>query len=316
MKLRKSPSVLVVILCETRAWEITSDEFFRNLIDPLNADLALCVGDSERESDNPFYQAAKYTWKFPEPIDWGDAYEAAAGNRDWEALLSVHEQFFGGVKHETLENLGSGAIIMFFRYFLGIKLLEADLIGKYDWFIITRSDFRWPTIHPPLECFNDNRIYVLDGEQWGGVSDRYIAVPRKWIESYIAIVEPLFTDPIDLADRLRSQVQAEIVDNKYLNPEKFLAFRMRELDIWDKLSWLPYIPFAVRELGGSTRWSQGEYNDELGYFIKYSGEFQRSKIVTKYINTQADWKKYFRRFRGSSIRLRMSDENNKILSGR
>jgi hypothetical protein len=142
MKTRESPSALVVILCETRAWEITSDEFFRNVIDPLNADLALCVGDSEREADNPFYECAKYTWKFPEPIDWGDAYESATGNRNWEALLTLHEQFFGGIKHAKSQNLGSGAIIMFFRYLLGARLAEEGLLESYDWLIVTRSDFR------------------------------------------------------------------------------------------------------------------------------------------------------------------------------
>ena len=311
MKLRKSPSVLVIVLCETRAWEITADEFFENVIRPLNADLALCVGDSDRETNNPFYESAKYIWRFPEPTDWGDAYEEATGNRDWEALLSVHEQFFGGIEHS-----GSGAIIMFFRYLLGLHLTEEGLLHAYDWMIVLRSDFRWPTPHPPVDCFNQENLYALDGEQWGGISDRYIAVPRSLIQTYLTIVEPIFSEPRELAEKLRSSMLNDDNDYKYFNPEQFLAFRMKELGLWNKVEWLPYMPFAVRLPEGHTRWSEGEFHEDLGYFVKYTGEFQRSKIVSAYIHSQNDWRKYFKRFRGFPLRRRMARENAQILSGR
>jgi hypothetical protein len=296
MKLKKSPSVLVVVLCETRAWEITAAEFFRNVIKPLDADLALCVGNSEREVDNPFYDEAEYVWKYPEPEDWGDAFEEVAGNRDWEVLLSVHELFFGGIQHETNQNSGSGAIIMFFRYFLAMNFNEKNLIEKYDWLIVTRSDFRWPSVHPLLEYLDEDFLYALDGEQWGGVSDRYIAIPRKLIPSYFQIVEPLFSDPVNLAKKLKDLIDSELPDDKYMNPEKFLAFRMKELKLWRRLRWLPYIPFAVRLEGGHTRWSQGVLDESLGYFVMYSGEYSRSMVVSEFIRDQSDWKKYFARF--------------------
>jgi hypothetical protein len=292
----------VVILCETRAWELTADEFFGNVMAPLQADLALCVGANEREVPNPFYDAARYVWQFPEPEDWGDAYEAAVGSRDWEALLTVHEQFFGGVDHAECQNVGSGAIIMFFRYLLRLRLTEEGLLDEYDWIIVTRSDFRWPTVHPPVDCFDRGAIHVLDGEQWGGVSDRYVAIPKNKIRSYLEIVDPIFTEPVELAQRLRAALEGDESDYKYFNPEKFLAFRMRELGIWADLRWLPYVPFAVRLPGAHTRWSEGELNAGLGYYVKYADEYRRAQIVSKYIHSQADWRRYFSRIRGRSLR--------------
>ena len=307
---------MVVLLCETRSWELTADEFHLNLLNPLNADLALCVGDSEREVSNPFYDSAKYIWRFPEPQDWGDAYEVAAGNRDWERLLTIDKHFFGGIENAAFQNLGSGAIIMFFRYLLGLRLNEENLLDEYDWVIITRSDFRWPTVHPPLECLSEKQIYVFDGEQWGGVSDRYIAIPRRWLRKYIEIVDPIFTDPVNLTKRIKSFLDDDTADFDYFNPEKFLAFRMKELNIWNNIRWLPYIPFAVRLHGGHTRWSEGQLDENLGYFIKYLGEYERSRIVERHIRNQNDWRHYFSKTRGFRLRRNLNRELKEVVLGR
>ena len=63
--------VLVVIIGEARAHELTFALFKQNVLDPLGADLALCVGSPrQQDDDNPFYAHAKHVWEFPEPTDW------------------------------------------------------------------------------------------------------------------------------------------------------------------------------------------------------------------------------------------------------
>jgi len=34
--------------------------------------------------------------------------------------------------------------------------------------------------------------------------------------------------------------------------------------------------YSVRNINGTTRWSQGNYSDELGYYIKYQSEYYKS----------------------------------------
>jgi hypothetical protein len=47
---------LVIILSETRAYNLTFQNFKKNVIDELNADLCLCIGiKSDYNYDNPFY---------------------------------------------------------------------------------------------------------------------------------------------------------------------------------------------------------------------------------------------------------------------
>ena len=69
---------LVIILSETRASELTFDNFKQNVIDELEADLCVCIGvKANYDYNNPFYQLAKYKFLYDEPDDYGDAFEYA-----------------------------------------------------------------------------------------------------------------------------------------------------------------------------------------------------------------------------------------------
>ena len=69
---------LVIILSETRAHEITFDNFKENVIDRLNADLCVCIGvKPDYDYNNPFYKLSKYKFLYEEPEDFGDAFDYA-----------------------------------------------------------------------------------------------------------------------------------------------------------------------------------------------------------------------------------------------
>jgi len=69
---------LVIVLSETRANELTYDNFKKNVIDELNADLCLCIGvKPDYDYNNPLYKLAKYKFTYNEPDDFGDAFEYA-----------------------------------------------------------------------------------------------------------------------------------------------------------------------------------------------------------------------------------------------
>ena len=69
---------LVIILSETRAHELTFDNFKKNVIDELNADLCICIGIKPNyDYDNPFYTSAKYKFLYNEPDDYSEAFDYA-----------------------------------------------------------------------------------------------------------------------------------------------------------------------------------------------------------------------------------------------
>ena len=87
---------LVIILSETRESELTFDNFKKNVIDELNADLCVCIGVKPNyDYSNPFYKLAKYKFLYDEPDDFGDAFEYAyniiSQNRPkYECLLNIN----------------------------------------------------------------------------------------------------------------------------------------------------------------------------------------------------------------------------------
>jgi len=294
--------VLVVLLCETRAWELTADKLVSNVLDELHADLALCVGD--REAPNPLYQRAKYVWQLAEPENWADAYDRAAGGGRWRVLLEVDEQLLGGIEDAEHPQLGSGAIGLYFRRFLEESVEQAAIAEEYDWIVVTRSDLMWPVPHPDVRYLSDRHIYALDGEDYGGVCDRHFVVPRRFLQRFLSVADPVFTDPENLKRRIDRTRAAQ--GWALVNLERLLALRLDEVGLWRSIRHLPYAPFCVRSQGGSTRWSEGEFDEGLGYFVKYPEELRRSRITQDFIRGRESWKKLLSPIRGARMRRRLT----------
>ena len=107
-----SSKTLVIILSETRASELTFDNFKKNVIDELNADLCVCIGVTpDYDYQNPFYKLAKYKFTYNEPTDFGDAFEYAyntiSQNRPkYECLQNVNA-LYGQLQYpqQTTDNI-------------------------------------------------------------------------------------------------------------------------------------------------------------------------------------------------------------------
>lgn len=86
---------LVIILSETKIHELTFENFKKNVIDELNADLCVCIGvKPDYDYNNPYYNLAKYKFLYDEPYDFGDAFDYA-----YNILLKERP------KYEKLENV-------------------------------------------------------------------------------------------------------------------------------------------------------------------------------------------------------------------
>ena len=104
---------LVIILSETRAFELTFNNFKENVIDVLDADLALCIGvKKDYNYENTFYKLAKYHFLYDEPDDYSISFDYAYNelinnkldyerynNSEhkriyWRTFLKIKDQFF------------------------------------------------------------------------------------------------------------------------------------------------------------------------------------------------------------------------------
>ncbi len=185
----------------------------------------------------------------------------------WREFLKVRNQFLGGV-NDKHKHPGSAGILIFFRWFLLKNLIDNNLINKYDRFIITRSDFIYQLPHPKIEYMNEDYIWIPDGEYYGGFTDRHVVLSKNNVESYLNILNN-FT--------LRSnEYFMEMKTKSNWNLERLILFHLKKNNVLHLVKTFPYIMYSVRNKNGTTRWSQGTYSHQLGYYIKYKGEYRKS----------------------------------------
>lgn len=285
--LNEKESVLVIVLSETREHEHTFELFKNNLLDIMDADLCLCVANNHREDkNNPFYQHAKFIWSYDEPDDWGDAFDVIQKkwglHNNWRKLLEIKNQWLGGVKGCD-EHPGSAGILLFFRIFLKASILKHRVIDKYDRFIITRSDFMHRIPHVPLRLLGPEYIWIPNGEDYGGYTDRHIIAHRNDVLNVLSIGDRIITEPLKL--------HSEMAFSTKWNLERFIKFSFAHLGLVHKIRRYPYTMYTVRSPGGHTRWKKGYFNERLGYYIKYKSEYASYKLASVFVNKHADWNK-------------------------
>jgi hypothetical protein len=191
----------------------------------------------------------------------------------WREFLKVKDQFLGGIIDKDNQHPGSAGILIFFRWFLLKNLIDNDLINKYDRFIITRSDFIYKLPHPKVEHMNENFIWIPDDEFYGGYTDRHVVLSKKNIESYLNIFNNFV---------MRSnEYFMKMIDKSDWNLEKIIKFHLEQNNVLHLVKEFPYVMYSVRNINGSTRWAKGEYSNELGYYIKYESEFNKSGYYKK-----------------------------------
>ena len=259
---------LIIILSETREDKLTYDNFKQNVLDPLNGDLCVCIGIKDNyDYENNYYKNALYKFVYKEPDDFGSAFDEAynellpikkdesiiINNEEilktpihWREFLKIKDQFLGGIKDAHNQHTGSAGILLFFRYFLLKNLLDNDLINKYDRFIITRSDFIYLLPYPNMDLLDEQYIWIPDGEQYGGYTDRTAVLSKKNVVSYLNILNTIILKSNDYYNKMN------ISDN--WNLERLIKFHITEQNINVKL--FPYIMYSIRSINGNTRWSK------------------------------------------------------------
>jgi len=282
---------LVIILSETRAHELTFDSFKTNVMDVLCADLCLCIGvKSNYDYNNPFYELAKYRFlrhedddpDFVKSVEYSyietqkREYEYFNGNfvkrKHYSEFLNVKSHFGSEddnkYPEKILNFLTSTYIHVFFLWFLQKNARENNLLQKYDRFVILRSDYVYQLPFPKMQLLNADYLWIPDSEDYGGICDRSVVLSAKHFEYYVDILSSCYA---------KSNRYYEIIErDKEWNMEKILKMHLEENKLFAMVRRFPYISYAVRNVNGSTRWSEGSFSEELGYYIKYNTEYDKS----------------------------------------
>jgi len=286
---------LVIVICQTRAHKTVWNSFKTNVLDSLQADLALCV--SKSDTSDSFRENAKYVWEYDDFVDWGDAFDIVKGeigtNKNWRDILNIDIQrescLFGGIKHKN--TIGSGAVLFYYRWRVLENIKKLGLTQHYDWFIITRSDYYYTVPHVPLTLLNKSSVWIPNGEKYGGVTDRHLICPSEYIERSIDMLKYMLTEPEHLM-----RYYKEFLGSKGANPETFIMYYLQKQNI--PIQFVPYFMYTVRELdeipnltryglAGTIRYGNTNYS------LKYPQEKSDADKLT--IQSSQDWVKYIQK---------------------
>lgn len=265
---------LICILAQTRSWELTWDRFKKFLHRDNDADICLAIGvDDNYNYNNPFYNNAKYKFLYKEPLDYGTAFDYALGvegsSKNWRQVLKIKDQWLGGILDDKEAHPGSAGILIFYRWWLLHNIKQLNLTEKYDWFVVTRSDFFYEFEHPQTDIFNPYRIYIPEGEDYGGITDRHIVVHKKYLTESLDLMSPILTTPELLYEEMKNCHD--------WNLEKYIKhiFEKRGLNI----TRFPRMMYAVRGEKDNTRWMGGTYLDDAKMIVKYESEYRLAKAT-------------------------------------
>jgi hypothetical protein len=306
--------VLFLMRGEMRAANITAKPFCQNVLDAAQADLALAIHNHQNidylKQGNLFYRRAKYIWDFNQQNkDLDTLYDQAqaelGATSAWRSLLSkINGLFLGGLKRPPNNQQSQTAIIWYNLYHMLKMLRQQQLLSKYTWFIIGRTDLLFKIPHFSLELLDPGFIYFPDGQYWGGLPDRYIIVSSKYIEVFLGFLEYLLLEPAAFYNSLLKHHY----NYQSLNIEMVLQWLVMAHNLKGKVRVYPYTHFAVRAKNDVTTWATGTWRPELGFYVKYPSEYSSFLRYKEIIRKQTDWKPaFFKNWRtkgGYRLRLR------------
>lgn len=289
---RETMKSLVIVICQTRAHKTVWDSFQRNVLQSLSADLALCV--SKSPSSDAFRENAKYVWEYDDFAEWSEAFDMVhrelGGTTPWRHVLDVDPGrdscLFGGIRHPN--TVGSGAVLLYYRWRALENIRRLGLKDQYDWFIITRSDYMYPVPHVPLELLSRKSVWIPDGEKYGGVTDRHLICPSEFIEQSIDMLEFILLQPTQALLEYRNWRQG-----KGANPETFIAYYLQRQGI--PVRFVPYFMYTVRELDETPNPTQhGKAGHERYLSTTYGLKYPEEKVQSDKlrITSPSDWNTY------------------------
>lgn len=262
-------NTLVILLGNARGGEQTWNTLYTNLIDVYGADLLLCFGKSDNKNLS-LYKKAKYIFELNEYNDWTDYYSNYFNN-NWKRsfLCGKNHGLAGGLESYN----GSGAIIFAFRHF--VKHRCADIINLYDRIILTRSDYFYLYKHPIL---SNDRIWIPEGEDYGGITDRFHIFPSK-----------IMTEMLGVVEYMDSNIGFQHINSKNNpNPETILKLSFKYYNIINLIQRYKRCQFTVATKNDTTRWQKANIQlpNNKDIYIKYINEYKMTLGNHKIYNNE------------------------------
>lgn len=174
--------------------------------------------------------------------------------------------------------VGYGAVTLGYKHLIQRHLLHLQLVNVYDWFIITRADFLNLCSLDSIESLDSSKVYIPEGERFGGYSDRLMLVPAQHVLQVLNVTSAFLGDWELILDNLLQHASPRRVYNTEII--HMLYFQRIRLPI---LRFQP-TAFAVRRLHDivssdheGKRLALDNFTDTFGLLVKYKIEYKQAR---------------------------------------
>jgi len=239
---------IVILAGSPRGGDETWNSLYRNVLNPLQADLALATSRDYVNQDTSLFKKADYHWIFEDYKNYLGYY---TNNYSKKAINYLNLGKGTGL-------LESGSIHFIFKDFILKNYIE--ILKNYEYIIYTRFDQFYTDIH--IEGKPD-KILIPKGEDYFGVCDRHAVIPYKFITQYLGIC-----DYIDSTSTSK-------YPSDYLNCETTYLNQLKENGLISYVERVDRFQFTASLKNDKTNWRISKYR-LYGYkdlYIKYPDEF-------------------------------------------
>jgi len=274
---------LTIILGLTREANFTYHSLESNVLTPLESDLAFC-GSANVNEPNAILENSKFVWNQPDPTDWSKACDSISLDYGtWREFGKARSNLLTG----TFPNQSAGPGMIFaYRWETLSRQITDEILEEYEWFVITRSDFLWEIKHPNISLLQKDKIYQMDGEKYGGISDRHIIFHRDNARKVFSFAHPIFSADVSIKDKFVKTFKERQFE---LNFEQYLLFMARETGLESQFILIPYLGYLIRHEGTDTNWSSGVFDSDRNFYIKYPRELAAVSSNKMSLRSQEDW---------------------------
>ena len=273
---KKKESTLVILYGEFRGNDVSWQNMVDNLIKPYDADLALCIGQRQKDvfPVNPLTEVAKYIWTFEEPKQWWDYVKEFFKNEQiqwWKKIFPYGLQGGGSTR---------GIIPIIFQHYVYHNYL--NILEKYDRIIFTRTDMYFVRPYPIL---SNNHVWIPNGEDHGGLYDRLIIFPSKYAKECLTLLDFMNTETMYMAIKKMFKnnnksisyiaLRHEPACLGYFNSEIYHRIFYEWNKILYKVRRSQLLNFLVAVEGDTTKspWGIGTIKFKDGLIIRYTNEY-------------------------------------------
>ena len=249
--------------------------FKRYLLDYYGADLALLKPQVKENEESIYWERrARYVLNVKEHEDWGqELTRINHGDASWEILVRNTTSFLGllgGVFGHT----GSSGILLAYRYYARYFLKEILQSQTYQWVVYVRSDYVYLCSPPHPLSLDRAKIYIPEGEGYGGFTDRFTILPVEKADLYFGMTEDLLSNSkFWYNNLLRKNCQWKINLECFI--DSYLIRFSQHVELF------PHVAFTVRRDSDPTRWAEGGKNilfyHNFGLRLKYPPEFHAAR---------------------------------------